>query len=105
MRQSLQWLIGGLVFAGTLGATSLSAQSVDTGVLGAVSDSTGALIPGVTVTATNVATGVVSTVITGGNGAFEIRYLAPGEHVVEVTLQGFRAQRASIQLRVAQMMR
>ena len=56
-------------------------------------------------TVTNTATGVANTVVTGANGAFEIRYLSPGEHIVEVTLQGFRAQRATIQLRVAQMMR
>src|SRR5262245_56257636 len=105
MRECLQWIIGGLVFVGTLGATSLSAQSVDTGILGAVADSTGALIPGVTVTVTNSATGVVNSVVTGANGAFELRYLSPGEHAVEVTLQGFRAQRTTIQLRVAQMMR
>ncbi len=103
--RALRWLIGGLLFFGTLGATSLSAQSVDTGILGAVADSSGALIPGVTVAVTNVGTGVANTVVTGANGAFEIRYLSPGEHIVEVTLQGFRTQRATIQLRVAQMMR
>jgi hypothetical protein len=94
-----------MVVVAVLCAPVLLAQSVDTGILGTVRDATGGLIPGATVTATNKATGVVNTVVSSANGAFEIRYLGPGEHVVDVALQGFRNQRTTIVLRVAQMMR
>jgi hypothetical protein len=104
MRHS--WLlIGALLFSGTLGTASAFAQSVDTGIVGGVVDTSGAVIPGATITVTNQSTGVANTVVSGINGAFEIRYLGPGAHVVDVTLQGFRAQRTTIVLRVAQMMR
>jgi outer membrane receptor protein involved in Fe transport len=105
MLQLLRRVISGLVLSGALGAAALSAQSVDTGIVGGVVDATGAVIPGATITVTNQSTGVINTAVSGPNGAFEIRYLVPGAHVVEVTLQGFRAQRTTIQLRVAQMMR
>jgi outer membrane receptor protein involved in Fe transport len=95
----------GLLLLGTFGAPPLFAQSVDTGILGTVVDTSKALVPGATITVTNRSTGVVNTVVSDANGAFEIRYLGPGEHVVDVSLQGFNAQRTTIVLRVAQMMR
>ena len=45
------------------------AQTSNATVGGTVSDSTGALIPGVTLTATNTATGIVNTVISNEAGA------------------------------------
>ena len=104
MRCFLAWCAGVLLL-GTLGAPTLFAQSVDTGILGTVVDTSKAVVPGATITVTNRSTGVVNTVISDANGAFEIRYLGPGEHLVEVSLQGFNAQRTTIVLRVAQMMR
>ena len=40
-------------------------------------------VPGVHVTITNASTGVVQTVVSGPNGAFEVRYLVPGEYMVQ----------------------
>ena len=88
-----------------IGAPSAKAQSVDTGVLGTVSDSTGSVVPGAQITVKGAATGVVQTVVSGPDGAYEIRYLVPGDYVVEVTLQGFRTERREIALRVAQLAR
>ena len=105
MRHRLPVFLGRVLFVWTLCAPYLYAQSVDTGILGIVRDASGGVIPGATLTITNRATGVVTTVVSGINGAFEIKYLGPGEHVVEVVLQGFRTQRVSIVLRVAQMLR
>ena len=67
-----------LLAAAGLGAERAgAAQSVDTGVLGAVADASGAFIPGADVTVTNAATTVVQTMVTGPNGAFEVRYWCP----------------------------
>ena len=77
----------------------------DTGVLGKVSDSSGGVIPGASVTVKNVATGVEQNVITGSDGAFEVRYLSPGAHIAVVSLTGFRTERRTFTLRVAQMIR
>ena len=82
-----------------------AAQSVDTGVLGTVLDASGAVIPGSDITVTSAATGVVQTVVTGPTGAFEVRYLAPGDYVVQASLSGFRTERTTITLRVGQLAR
>ena len=66
------------------------------------SDGSGAVIPGSDITITNAATGVVQTVVSGPNGAFEVRYLVPGDYVVQATLSGFRTERTTVTLRVGQ---
>src|SRR5262245_19429824 len=67
------------------------AQS-DRGVLtGTVSDSSGAVIPGATVTATNLATNVASNTITTEGGLYAIPALPPGTYKVRVELTGFKA--------------
>jgi hypothetical protein len=81
------------------------AQSVDTGVLGTVLDTTGGALAGVDVTVTNSATGVVLARVTDPGGAFEVRYLVPGEYVVQAALSGFRSERTTVTLRVGQMAR
>src|SRR4029453_1835025 len=81
------------------------AQSVDTGILGTVSDSTGAVVPGSDITVTSVATGVARAVVSGPAGAFGGRYLVPGDYTVQATLSGFRSERATVTIRVAQMAR
>ena len=84
---------------------ALWAQSVDTGILGTVHDGSGAVIPGSEVTVTSAATGVVQTVVSGPGGAFEVRYLLPGDYVVQAALTGFRAERSTVTLRVGQLAR
>ena len=64
-----------LYFVPTLKA---SAQSGNASVAGFVQDTSQAFIPGVTVTATNTQTGVVTTVITNESGTYNIPSLLPG---------------------------
>src|SRR6476469_4502492 len=59
---------------------------------GTVSDSTGALIPGVSITATNTGTGVVTTVISNEAGAYQFASLQPGTYKVSSELGGFQTQ-------------
>ncbi len=68
------------------------AQTSNATLGGTVSDATGALIPGVTVTATNVATGIVSTVITNEAGAYTFPSLQTGTYRATAELPGFRTQ-------------
>jgi len=64
-----------IVFA-LLSAPSLFAQNAQLG--GIVSDPSGALLPGVTITSTNTATGVVTTTLTNESGAYSFPSLQPG---------------------------
>jgi hypothetical protein len=67
-------------------------QSANATVSGTVADATGALIPGVTVTATNTQTGVVTTVFSNETGTYNFASLQPGTYRVSAALQGFRTQ-------------
>jgi hypothetical protein len=73
-------------------STSLFSQSSNATVSGTVGDATGALIPGVTITATNNATGVVTSVISNEAGAYTLPSLLPGRYKVSGSLPGFRTQ-------------
>ncbi|HEX7086008.1 MAG TPA: TonB-dependent receptor, partial [Vicinamibacterales bacterium] len=103
-RRWLRWSAAALL-SGVLGTAPASGQSVDTGILGTVTDTSGGVIPGADVTVTNQATGVTAHVVSGANGAYEVRYLTPGEYVVQVSLSGFRTERRRFELRVGQMIR
>jgi hypothetical protein len=76
-----------VVFA-LLSAPSLFAQNAQLG--GIVSDPSGALLPGVTITSTNTATGVVTTTLTNESGAYSFPSLQPGRsYTVSASLTGF----------------
>src|SRR5258705_13060482 len=58
---------------------------------GRVSDSSGAVLPGATVTMTQTATGLTRTVVTDASGAYLVSNLPTGPYRLEVSLQGFRS--------------
>ena len=71
-------------------ATNAFAQ-IDTGVIvGRVVDDSGAVLPGVTVVATQDGTGVAATSTTNDRGEFIFPGLRVGAYVVTAELQGFR---------------
>ena len=89
-----------MVMSITVGA---KAQS-DTGrVVGTVADSTGAYIPGATVTLTNVDTGVTETRTTGGAGEFTFPALPRGHYSVTGTASGFANRGLSVSIPVPRM--
>jgi hypothetical protein len=63
---------------------------VNSSVGGTVEDSSKALIPGVTITATNTQTGVTNTVISNESGAYNFAALLPGIYRVSAELPGFK---------------
>ena len=72
-----------------LTAASVSAQA--TGELaGRVTDESGGVLPGVTVTATQTDTGIMRTVVTDGEGNWVMPNMPTGPYRLEVMLQGFR---------------
>jgi len=70
----------------------LSAQTLDTGILGTVTDPAGALVAGANVTITNTATGMQRVVKTSSDGNYEVRYLLPGDYTIQVQTPGFRTE-------------
>src|SRR5437762_10096064 len=71
---------------------SASAQSSNATLGGTVSDTTNALIPGVTITATNSQTGILASSISNETGAYQFAALQPGNYKVTAELIGFRTQ-------------
>jgi Carboxypeptidase regulatory-like domain len=58
-------------------------------ILGTVTDSTGAVIPGATVEITNVATNVITRVTTTATGDYTVPNLIPGNYKVSGQMSGF----------------
>jgi len=67
-------------------------QSSNARVSGTVNDTTGAVLPGVEVTATNNATGVVATALTNDAGAYNFASLLPGTYTISASLPAFQTQ-------------
>jgi hypothetical protein len=68
---------------------------------GRVTDESGAVLPGVTVTATQTDTGFARTAVTDGTGGWVMPNLPTGPYRLEVALQGFRTyQQTGIVLQV-----
>ena len=103
MRFVKQWtrvplLLGVLTLS--LWPPSAFAQVTTADVVGTVSDSSGGLLPGVTITARNDATGNTETVITDAGGNFQILRLAPGRYRVTAALQGFKTVDSEVTLAI-----
>src|SRR5262249_29742632 len=75
-----------------LACVPIFAQTANATLGGSVSDTTGALIPGVTVTATNTETGIVNTVVTNEAGVYQFASLQPGTYKLTAELPGFQTQ-------------
>ena len=71
-------------------AAASAQQSASSGLVGQVTDSSQAAIPGATVTVTNVGTNAQRTTVTDGEGRFSIPALPPASYHIKVELQGFQ---------------
>src|SRR6185503_21056331 len=81
-------------------------QSANATVGGTVQDASGAFIPGVTITATNTGTGIVTTVVSNEAGAYQFASLQPGTYEIKAELPGFQtASTKNFQLGGAQQAR
>src|SRR5579872_5109685 len=80
----------------SLSSSMLFAQATASSALvGTVSDKTGAVVVGATITATDTATGTSRTATTNSLGAYRFDVLPPGIYTVKVALQGFSSPTAS----------
>ena len=83
-----------------------SAQAVTGTILGIITDSTGAVMPGTTVTLTHAGTGLVRSVVTDAAGEYTVPSLPTGRYAVKAELTGFKTVTvADVDLGVDQRMR
>jgi hypothetical protein len=82
------------------------AQEQTGSITGMVKDTSGAVLPGVSVEALSLATGAIaSTVVTDGAGVYRLIGLRPGKYEITAKLQGFTtAKSAPVDLRLGQIL-
>ena len=85
-----------------LAASALLAQTSGT-IVGHVNDTTGAVVPAVTITLTDTATNTTRTTVSTSAGDYTFPDVPPGAYNVEATHPGFKADTApNVQLQVQQ---
>src|ERR1700757_2680191 len=77
------WLMTVLCFSAALG------QTVTGSITGQVTDPSGAVVVGATVTAENTATGVKTSAKTNASGVYTIRFLPIGTYKATIEANGF----------------
>jgi hypothetical protein len=88
MKTSVAYLVVAILSC----AAFASAQDLRTATLvGTVTDSTGAIVPGAAVAATNVETQVVTRGVTNQDGNYYLPFILPGKYRVTVTASGFKS--------------
>ena len=88
MKRFLATLVGTLTLL--LITTSAWAQLSTAQLSGRITDESGAVLPGVTVTATQTDTGLTRSVTTDASGTYVLPNLPTGPYRLEAMLQGFR---------------
>lgn len=74
---------------------TLAQSTTDGAIGGVVTDASGAVVPGATVTARNLGTSGTATATTDGNGRYLIGHLQPGTYSVEISAKGFAGYKAT----------
>ncbi len=88
-KQGSAWLLIALALFLLLPAGAAYAQYDSGSLVGVVHDSTGAVIPGATVSVTNKATGAVFTTTSGAAGEYEVPSLHTGNYKISAERTGF----------------
>jgi hypothetical protein len=91
--QSAVLALGLLMVAGVIAnfsaPTAVAQSNISGDIVGTVTDSTGAILPGAQVKVTSSATGQVKSVTTDRSGGYRVPLLSPGQYKVSVTAPGF----------------
>src|ERR1051325_8208627 len=72
------------------GTTAAMAQEANAELRGRVLDAQGGVLPGVTITVTNQATGVYRATVSNEDGTYFVTALAPGTYSIVAELSGFK---------------
>lgn len=90
LKCNLRWLVF-ILICFTLVPTLLSQTATTGALLGTVKDSSGAVVPGATVTVTNLGTNQARTAATIADGTYRFGFLPPGTYKVKIEATGFSA--------------
>ena len=79
-----------VLFWGICSLAPVSAQTIQGRISGTVTDSSGGVVPGVSLMVTNEGTNLSRTAVTDDHGSYVITNLAVGMYTVSVELPGFK---------------
>ena len=103
----MTWSLGSARWIGVLSALVMSlaisamAQDFRGAIAGRITDTSNAVLPGATVTATHKDTNQATTTVTNHDGAYNLLYLAPGQYTVTAEIPGFKKMaRPGIEVRI-----
>ncbi|HXM20434.1 MAG TPA: carboxypeptidase regulatory-like domain-containing protein [Terriglobales bacterium] len=100
-RSRFAWLLAVLVLIGTL-AVQMVGQSILTGdIAGTVTDPSGAVVSGATVSAKSATTDVTQSTTTNSTGAFRLPLLKPGTYRLTITQTGFRSASQTLDVAIS----
>jgi len=91
------WLLLSAVISMCALAPPAAAQGT-ADIVGRVADSSGGILPGVTVTARHLATNLTRTTVTSETGDYTFTTLPVGEYEVKTELSGFRTETSRVNL-------
>ena len=84
-------------------AFTAPAQTIVTGgFAGTITDPTGAVVPGVELTAKNMATGEAYSTVSTGTGGYVFSLLKPGDYALTATKQGFKTTTQTVHVQLGQ---
>lgn len=99
------WLLSGLILLALAMAfpPEMQAQRITARIVGIITDASGAVVPGVNITATNRGTGLTFKAVTNAEGYYVLTQLPVGEYSLLVEARGFRRlERSGINLALDQ---
>src|SRR2546427_11148057 len=98
-----KWLIRAAVLMMWLSFSPSPVFAQNAQITGVVKDTSGGVVPGVTVTGRNAENGFTRVAVTEGNGEYRLPSLPPGRYAVTAELSGFNTEtRADIVLVIEQ---
>src|SRR6266849_363669 len=92
----VQSVVGFVISMSALATLAAAQGTAD--MVGRVTDSSGGILPGVTVTARHLATNITRTTVTSETGDYTFTALPAGEYEVKTELSGFRTETSRVTL-------
>ena len=94
--------LGAMLFCILFSCIFAFGQTATTSLRGKITDPSGALVPGATVTITNKSIDKTLTTVSNGEGTYEFPQIAPARYLITVTAQGLGSESKTAELLVNQ---
>ena len=82
--------VGIALFGILLFAANSQAQNIFGSIVGTVSDASGAVLPGATITVSNTGTGEKRAVVADAQGNYQVLSLPRGQYKIDIDSHGFK---------------